>query len=90
MAFINDVAEGVGSAVASRIIDNPKRKKDTIFSRLFQLVKLLLADPEKMELHAFVKEGELNIDIRPDRQTDSRGFIVKLSTYNTGTVNNND
>lgn len=78
MDLMSSVAEGAGAAVVNKLVN--RKKRDNIFTRLFGLVKMLLDDPEKMELRVTVEDGKVVAKIKPDKEKKS-GIILKVATF---------
>ena len=79
MDLINSVAEGVGEAVANKLL-NRKKREDNIFTHLFVHIKSLLDNPENMELRVTVENGHVVAKVFPDKEQ-KKGFVVKINTF---------
>lgn len=83
----NVIAEQAGSMIADKLING--KTKDNVFTRTFNLVKLLLADPEKADAHVFVQNGEIVAVITPDKDEfkigkKTRQIVLKVKTREVG------
>lgn len=79
MDLINSVAEGVGEAVANKLL-NRKKREDNIFTHLFVHIKSLLDDPENLEIRVTVENGHVVAKVKPDKK-ENNGFVVKITTF---------
>lgn len=83
----NVIAEQAGTLIAEKIVNG--KTKDNVFTRTFNMVKLLLSDPEKADAHVFVQNGEIVAVITPDKEDlktgkKTRQIVLKVKTREVG------
>ncbi len=79
MDLMNSLAAGAGEAIVNKMLES-KKKRDNIFTRLIPMIKGLIDDPEKMELHAYCENGKVVIKVKPDKEK-KKGFVAKVSVF---------
>ena len=79
MDLMNSLAAGAGEAVVNKLLES-KKKRENVFTRLIPMIKRLIDDPEKMELHAYCENGKIVMKVKPDKEK-KQGFEVKFSTF---------
>lgn len=75
------IANQLGAAITEKVISS----KDNVFTRLYSAVKLAMADPEKIDAHVFVQNGEVVAEITPNKddlktKKKARQIVLKIKT----------